>query len=66
MKIIVNGQLRDLPSGETLALLAKRFCKDPQHVLAELNGGIVDRQSWDKTRLSEGDKLELVSFVGGG
>jgi sulfur carrier protein len=66
MKITVNGQVRDFPHGETLDTLTKRFCKDPQHVMAELNSTIVDRQAWDKVSLRDGDKLELVSFVGGG
>jgi sulfur carrier protein len=66
MKITVNGQARDFPPGETLDTLTRRFCKDPQHVLAELNNAIVNRQAWEKTPLREGDKLELVSFVGGG
>jgi sulfur carrier protein len=66
MKITVNGHLYDLPPGETLAALTTRLCKDPLHVMAELNGSIVDRQAWKKTLLRDGDKAELVSFVGGG
>ena len=66
MKIIVNGQARDLPPGETLNILVKRFCKEPAHVIAEVNGAIIDREIWEKASLRDGDKLELVTFVGGG
>ncbi len=66
MKITINGQTRDFPPDETLETLSKRFCKDPRHVLAELNGTIIGHEIWKKTFLCDGDKLELVSFVGGG
>jgi hypothetical protein len=35
-------------------------------VAVELNRQIVPRDQWDKTSLSEGDRLEIVHFVGGG
>jgi sulfur carrier protein len=66
MKITVNGQVRDFPPGETLDTMTRRFSKDAQHVMVELNGAIVDRQAWEKATLRDGDRLELVSFVGGG
>jgi len=66
MKITVNGQARDLPPGETLKFLVQRFCHEPGHVIAEVNGAIIDRAAWDKTLVRERDRVELVSFVGGG
>jgi sulfur carrier protein len=66
MKITVNGQVRDLTSDETLTILVNRFCKEPGHAIAEVNGAIIDRATWDKTSLRENDQIELVAFVGGG
>ncbi len=66
MKLIVNGQARDLPTGTTLISLLEQFCRTPDHVIAEVNGAIIDRAAWVGTPLREGDKIELVAFVGGG
>jgi thiamine biosynthesis protein ThiS len=66
MKITVNGQVKDLPPGETLTVLVNRFCKEPGHAIAEVNGAIIDRAAWTKTSLRENDRIELVAFVGGG
>jgi len=38
----------------------------PDRVAVELNRDLLSRDRWDKTKLSEGDKLEIVHFVGGG
>ena len=36
------------------------------HIIAEINGEVVDKVLWDKTTLKDGDAVELISFVGGG
>jgi thiamine biosynthesis protein ThiS len=38
----------------------------PDRVAVELNRNIVPREQWEKTPLSDGDRLEIVHFVGGG
>lgn len=65
----VNGEAReygarDLP--ETLSALIASLGLDPGMVVAEVNGEIVKRSDFSVRALSDGDKVELVRFVGGG
>lgn len=66
MKITINGSVREF--GESLSLndVVEHFCKTNTRVIAELNGTIVKNPCWNDIMIKEGDKLELVSFVGGG
>ena len=66
MRIIVNGTGRDINAPADLKTLVDQFCKDSKHIIAELNGQIIKRPQWESQKLSEGDTLELVNFVGGG
>ena len=66
MKITLNGQKKDIPSLVNLKTIVDQFCKDSNHVIAELNGAIVKSRDWTKAILKDGDTLELVNFVGGG
>ncbi|HEY5381938.1 MAG TPA: sulfur carrier protein ThiS [Acidobacteriaceae bacterium] len=69
MKITVNGQPRSLegigsPASlksvlETLGLRADR-------IAVELNGEIAPRTLWDERTVADGDRIEIVHFVGGG
>ena len=65
MRVTVNGQTKDIREA-TLKDLIERFARHPQRVIAELNGEIIDREQWENTVLKDGDRLELVGFVGGG
>lgn len=65
MNVIVNGQPRDLPDGETLRALVARYNLTPEKVAIELNKRLVRTQNYD-TPLKEGDEVEIVTFVGGG
>jgi thiamine biosynthesis protein ThiS len=71
MKLYINGEARtfaDLaPSAQfTLAALVEALGMKPDRVAIELNRDIVPRDRWSKTPLQEGDRLEVVHFVGGG
>lgn len=65
MKIILNGTEKTI-AATTLKSLIDELCRNPQYVIAELNGSIVKSPAWDKQPLKDGDHLELVNFVGGG
>lgn len=65
MKVIVNGDPRDLPEGETLRALVTRYNLTPEKVAIELNKRLVRTEKYD-TVLKEGDEVEIVTFVGGG
>jgi thiamine biosynthesis protein ThiS len=68
MKLHINGDERVFPQSEpfTLAVLVDALGMKPDRVAVELNRDIVPRSLWSETQLHEGDRLEIVHFVGGG
>jgi thiamine biosynthesis protein ThiS len=66
MRVQINGDEREFASELTLAALVERLGMNPQRVAIELNRAIVPRERWATTALQEGDRLEVVHFVGGG
>ncbi len=64
--IYLNGKPAEVSEGISLAELVRerQYCLD--YIAAELNGEIVPKQQYEDTILHNGDKLEVVSFVGGG
>ena len=66
MNIIINGTSQQLGSAKNLSDIVSTFCKQPKHVITELNGTIVPSAQWVQTNLQDGDALEIVTFVGGG
>jgi thiamine biosynthesis protein ThiS len=65
-EILVNGEARPLEEGMTLTGLLESLELDPATVVVERNREIVPRERYPDTPLSEGDRIELVHFVGGG
>jgi thiamine biosynthesis protein ThiS len=65
MKIVINGQEQTSES-MTLAQLIEMLGMKQDRVAVELNRNIVPRTQWAETNLAEGDRLEIVHFVGGG
>ena len=65
MNITVNGEARDLPSGETVRALVARYNLTPEKVAIELNRRLLRSEKYD-TALQDGDEIEIVTFVGGG
>jgi sulfur carrier protein len=69
MKLQINGEERDFsdpPASFTLAALVEILGMKADRVAVELNRDIVPRDRWAETQLNDGDKLEVVHFVGGG
>jgi sulfur carrier protein len=66
MKIHVNGETREVPSGCTLSQLLTELAVTQPHVAVELNLEVVPRAEHADTVLQEGDRLEVVTLVGGG
>lgn len=69
MKLQINGEERDFSDASapfTLAALVEALGMKPDRVAVELNRDIVPRDRWLETQLNEGDRLEVVHFVGGG
>ena len=65
MRVHVNGDPREVAAG-TILELAQELDLDPRKVAVERNLEIVPRSLHATTALAEGDRIELVVFVGGG
>jgi thiamine biosynthesis protein ThiS len=65
MNLIINGDNR-ASDAATLGLLVEELGMRPDRLAIELNREIVPRDRWPQTQLREGDRLEIVHFVGGG
>jgi sulfur carrier protein len=66
MTLMVNGQTRTCPEDMTLAGLVRELGLEKSPVAVELNREVVPRGRHGDTRLREGDRLEIVTLVGGG
>ena len=66
MKLQINGAERRFDSLPSLASLLEQLGMKQDRVAVELNHEIIPRDRWAETSLAEGDRLEIVHFVGGG
>ena len=69
MQLTVNGKPATIEGKETLsvtALLDELQVKDALYVTVELNGEILERDSFDTTTVADGNTLEFLYFMGGG
>lgn len=67
MKLLINGTVSEYSEDcRTIAELLSRSEWSGRLIIVELNGGIINREDYDKVSLADGDRIELVHFVGGG
>ena len=66
MQISCNGQQREVEADMSLASMLDSLSLPADSVVAEINMKIIDRDQYETTRLSDGDQVELIRFVGGG
>ncbi len=70
MKLMINGEEREFAEPAagaiSLASLVESLGMKSDRVAIELNRDIVGREKWPQTQLRDGDRLEIVHFVGGG
>jgi sulfur carrier protein len=66
MRVQVNGESREVDPGSTLGVLLQQLGLSARPVAVERNAQIVPRAAHHDTVLAEGDRLEIVQFVGGG
>jgi len=64
--VVINGEHRRIMGGATLLQLLAELELDPRAVVVEHNRRIVRRPSLGEVRVSPGDAIEVVQFVGGG
>jgi thiamine biosynthesis protein ThiS len=66
MHLTVNGETREAPDQATLADLLASLGIESGRVAVERNLEIAPKSLWGEIALAEGDRLEIVQFVGGG
>lgn len=66
MQLTINGESRSFTNVSNLSDLIDTLGIKGDRVAVELNRDIVSRPQWPSTSLKDGDKLEIVHFVGGG
>lgn len=66
ISLAVNGQPVTCSSSTYLPQLLEQLGLNPRLIAVEYNGEILHRQFWEKTQLQAGDRLEIVTIVGGG
>lgn len=66
MEITVNEKLCQVRDEITLVELLRQLGLVAERVAIELNREVVPRALWSETKLSNGARLEIVHFVGGG
>ena len=66
INIQVNGEPHSCKAGISLLELLSKLELNPRLIAVEYNGEILHRQYWTDTRMQSGDRLEIVTIVGGG
>lgn len=66
MQVYINDEAKTFENGTTLAGVAEHLGLDMRKVAMEVNLTIIPRSLYGETTLSEGDKIEIVQFIGGG
>jgi len=66
MDVIVNGEPKEILPGTTVAQLLAELRLQPRHVAVERNRNLVPRAQHAACVLETGDRLEIVTLVGGG
>ncbi|MGH1556640.1 sulfur carrier protein ThiS [Caulobacter segnis] len=66
MKLLLNGEERDVPGVVTIADLVGALGLDARKVAVERNLEIAPRSTYADTALADGDRIEIVTFIGGG
>jgi len=66
MQLFVNGEARDVAAATTIEALVTLLGLDRRKLAVERNLEIVPRSAFAATALADGDRIEIVAFVGGG
>ena len=66
MRLLLNGEQRDVADVVTIADLVDALGLDARKVAVERNLEIAPRSTYADTALADGDRIEIVTFIGGG
>lgn len=64
--ITINGEIKEVPDNLTVHSMLDHFSLPSQLVAIELNKEVVRKKDWETTPVNDGDRVEVVHFVGGG
>lgn len=66
MKLTINGESRKFEEHLSISGLLRALSLEPRKIAVERNLEIVPKSAYDDTALADGDRIEIVHFVGGG
>lgn len=66
MQITLNGKITNIEKNLTISNLLKKYNIEPNMVAIEINLDILPVSQYEEREIKDGDKIELVEFVGGG
>ena len=66
MRVYINGESREVSGPTSLAELIAQLELPAARIAIELNRSVVRRAEWSGTVVNDGDRIEIVHFVGGG
>ena len=66
MRITLNGESKDVSQDISVGKLLQQLELQPDRVAVEINLNILDRSKFPSWTLQEGDRIEIISFIGGG
>ncbi len=66
MTIVLNGQEHEVPAALSVLALLETLGFAPGRVAVEMNGRVLRREDFARSALRDGDRVEVVQFVGGG
>ena len=66
LRVFINGESKEISGTPSLAELIDQLDLPAARIAIELNRAVVRRSEWSSTMLQDGDRIEIVHFVGGG
>jgi thiamine biosynthesis protein ThiS len=66
MKIIINGETKEIPNEVNIIELLESFSLPKERIAIELNKQVVRKKDWGNIKIADADRIEVIHFVGGG
>lgn len=66
VRVVVNGEDRQVAAGTTVAELVARYTRSPKGVAVAINAAVVPRAQWEATTLDPGGTVEILTAIQGG
>jgi len=66
MQVTINGEKRELSEDLTIGGMLENLGLPAERIAVELNREVIRKKDWERVRLNDADKIEIIHFVGGG